>query len=495
MKLFFTSLPVNEFNIPTTLQRFRYGADYAISSNTDTYAANVEEMEFLSMKYSVRGTVFEQSQTSLVSRDVYTQNTLEESIYWLTNNYHNGTSIVAIPDYTAATWSSAGVAAFPNAILGAPKPLQYPNIGTQMMYMSSGLIGVQLSVAFTDWDKGIGNEGVFNPVVDPQKSDVATITSTGTNGDGFPSDYFNTSPNKAGSYSSGQQGTWQVYANHGITWRNSSAGGNVPDTYFDEWDITQRSELTYPSSVRYTDGVSMSGTFPERVIWISDKITTVSIPGGGWFRNFTHWHTATVSDMELLYIELKNISDTEVEEAWFAGVSEATEYSWFRNMVTGINAVQSGANVTVTVTIDNVFNLDLTHIITPISIEVDLSKTVLTGLDIVSDVGRVRSLGNDIYIVDVYADSLETVLTFGTADYISLDYPAVTLQTFNSGTLIINTDLLTVATLFSDQNGTVVERKNSNATAHTFNGLASGTTFYLAIMTRENKSIIKTINT
>lgn len=499
MKLFFTSLIPQPVSTPT-LKKFRYGFDYAISNCTDTYGVNHENMEFLTMKYGFRSTVFESTSFSTVNRDEYTQNVFECCIYWNATFYADD-GYKSIPDYASAVWTSAGVAAFTNAVLGVSKPKNYPLKGTQMMYISDGRLGIQLDVPYTDWDKGIGYEGINNPDVDPESSDTAEITATGTDGDSFDTNYAglsDTSPQgyKAFSYGQGMEDTWQLRALYQLAGRNSESSVVSTGEWFDEWSINKRSEISYPSTSRITDtDIDPVYTIQENIDNVETNLNTKTIPDQGWYRNFTHWHSASMSDMETFLIMIKSVVDAN-PSCWVAGMGEAVEYRWFRNMITGIEITNGSSDVTVNVTIENALDIPLDNIITPISIELNLIGTSLESKDITSDNGRVRSMGNNIFIIDVFVDSLETILTEDlTPDYYNFDDPVIIGNVYGSGTLTIDTDVLTVATLFIDTVGTVVERKLSDATQHVFTSLSGSTTYYLALMTRETKSIIETINT
>lgn len=499
MKLFASSLsqgsstPIQD----PLLKRLRYGADYIISNNTDTYSTNAMEVEYLSYKYGIRGTVFETASISNVNREVYTMNIFECSIYWPTDTYYNGNNITSIPDYYSGTWSSSGVAAFPNAVLGAAKPLRYPNIGTQQMYMSGGLIGVQLDVLYTDWDKGIGNEGLNNPSKDPDESASAVIIATGTNGDGLQGmlGYLNTSPqgNKSYSYRNGQEGTWQVYAKYMLQGRNSTASVYSDNQWFDTFLKSDRIDVSCPSTTRIVDTtINPDYTFQESVNKAESELNLKTIPNSNWYNNFAHWHSTNMGDFETFYTMLRSVIDANTEFVWLAGMSEAVSYNWFADMITNVSFNGS----VISVAIDNVNNIDLSLISCPVSIEIDLTGTGLQGKNIQSNNGRVRNLGSDRFIVEIFADSLQTaIIETASPDYYNFDNPSVTGESFVTDTLTIDTDMLTVATLFSDTSGTIVERKTSNSLQHIFTGLSTGQTYYLGIMSRENKSIIQTINT
>lgn len=492
MKLFVSSLSSGETKpvIQPTIKDFRYGADYAISSNSDVWSGvNQERVEFMAWKYGIRSTVFEESTSTPVSRDQYTQGIFESSIYWLTDRYNNGTYAVDIPDYYSDTWTSAGVSAFPVAVLGEAKPTRYPNLGTQMMYISGGLVGIQLDVPYTDWDKGL----TPSVGVDPDESPNANIIATGTNGDGMILGYLTTSiqGNIGYSYRNGQEGTRQLYEKYLQGGRNSSDSKVSLGEWFDSYEITSRADISYPSTSRVMDTTDIY-TVEQNIDNVEANLEAKTIPNGGWYNNFTHWWSANMFNFESFYSRLKTVKDRNSEICWDAGMSEAVGYLWFKDMITGVAFNGS----VITVNIDNKYNLDLTKIFTPISIEIDLTGTSLSGKNITANQGRVRSLGSDKFIVEVYATSLSTTISqTSNPDYINLDYPVLLTDNFMTDTLTVTTDVLTKVTLFSDEVGTVIERKYTDSDSHVFTGLSSGQTYYLGIMSRENKTIIETITT
>jgi hypothetical protein len=492
MKLFLSNITQTTKEVPTQVQRFRYGKDYAISSNTDTFGVGAPEMEFLSWKYGVRSTVYESMNGSAVIRDQYTQKIFECSIYWLANKYSDPTD-KAIPDYTSSNYSSLGEAAF-NVIDGDPKLQRYPNNGTQLFHITGGRLGVKLNRALNSWD--MGQEGItLSDTFDPTNitDDSLFIDEVGTEGDGFSATFaknINTSPqrHKCFSYSFGQEGTWQQKAQYFLSGRNSESGNNNTGDYFDAWDIEQRYQISHPSSTRITD--TMVGDDATKVSWIKDKIETVTIPTNGWFNNFTHWHTADLGLMELFYTALQETDS--LNNCWFAGMSEASEYRWFLDMITGTTAGFIGSSCFVTVSINNVHNLPISHIITPISVELDLTGTSLDGKDIKSNKGGIVSLGSNKYIVEVNATDLVIEVTEGVQEYYELVNPTLLSSNLVVNDLTITTDQNTVLTLFSDEIGTVIERKYNKDNSHVFSGIVSGT-YYLGIMNNTNSTIIETI--
>jgi hypothetical protein len=234
----------------------------------------------------------------------------------------------------------------------------------------------------------------------------------------------------------------------------------------------------------------MIGDNATKVAWIKDKIETVTIPTNGWYNNFTHWHTADLVLMDEFYAALQETNTAN--NCWFAGMSEASEYRWFLDMITSTTAGMIDSSCIVSVTIDNVHNLPINHIVTPISVEIDLSSTVLSGKNITSNKGGVLSLGADKYIVEVNASDLVIEITEGIQDYFDVVNPVMLSSTLDGSDLTITTDQKTVITLFSDQIGTVVNRTYSLDTSNVISGVASGT-YYVGIMNNTNKTIIEEI--
>jgi len=471
--------------------RFRYGKDFAISSNSDIDSTNTNQMEFYSVKYGVRSTIYEESSGNAVVKDVYKQNAIEESLYFPTDKVYSDRTIIFIPDYYNSTYSASGAAFYEGVSIGDPKPLRYPNNGTQMMYMTNGRIGVKLNQAYSDWDKGVGSIGINNPAKDPINTSSLVIESTGSEGDGF-SEMFNIYSRtslqgwRSFAYRQGQQGTWQGQQ-IAIGGRNSESGGNVSGDYFDDWLIENRSQLSSPSSTRITD-TFFTGDNSTRVAWIKDKIDNVTSISGGWFRNFTHFWSADMSLMEAFYTMLGTY-----DNAWFCGMSEAVDYRWIFDMVTKIDFLQIDNNTLVSsVVVNNKYGLNLNYINDKtISCEIDLTGTLQQGLDIQTDVGKVVKLGDDKWIVDV-AINRPTKITAGTPNYYDLDKPSVLSSVLVGSDLTITTDQETRVTLFSDEVGTVIERKYIDNNTHVFTGITTGT-YYLGVMNNTNRTIVETI--
>ena len=100
-------------------------------------------------------------------------------------------------------------------------------------------------------------------------------------------------------------------------------------------------------------------------------------------------------------------------------------------------------------------------------------------------------LGDNKWIVDV-AINRPTRITAGTPNYYDLEKPSVLSSVLVGSDLTITTDQETRVTLFSDEVGTVIERKYVDNTTHVFTGITTGT-YYLGVMNNTNRTIAETI--
>jgi len=152
--------PASNLVAGTILADHRFGAESSISISNDTYSsyAAILWAEMLAFKHNIKLTTFINSDPVYFNPNVArieATGKMWHDLYFMTDHWVNPITgnYELIPDYTSATWSSAGAAVFANAVAGQPKPtgldgsgtaisaIKYPSHGQQMWDISGGAFG------------------------------------------------------------------------------------------------------------------------------------------------------------------------------------------------------------------------------------------------------------------------------------------------------------------------------------------------------------------
>lgn len=169
-----------------------------------------------------------------------------------------------------------------------------------------------------------------------------------------------------------------------------------------------------PSSYRWWDRAEMmirQGTdeataYQTAINAVADAIDA-TIENGGWFRNFTHFHSMMQKgEVSRQYAEAyydmlagKNIDG----DIYFAGYGEAVAYLAYRQMVhRAVMYSPAAAPQTLVIQLEtrNTLGVDESLLQVPISIKFSTQGTPLSGHDITSD-QHLISLGREEYIVEI----------------------------------------------------------------------------------------------
>lgn len=180
-----------------------------------------------------------------------------------------------------------------------------------------------------------------------------------------------------------------------------------------------------PSSYRWWDRsqqMIQRGSSPE--VAYTTAINNVSnaidatLQNGGWFRNFTHYHSMIVDEMSRYYAEeyYKMLAaKNENNEICFAGYGEAVAYLVYRQMIK--HAIMfcplfpHDNKLIIQLETVNSLNIDEDLLQIPISIRFSTKDTPLEGKQIASSCNIIKE-GNDTFIVEIpYSQFPKTVIT------------------------------------------------------------------------------------
>ena len=170
-----------------------------------------------------------------------------------------------------------------------------------------------------------------------------------------------------------------------------------------------------PSSYRWWDraqemirgGMSENTAYETAINNVASAIDATKL-NGGWFRNFTHFHSmmqggATSRHYAEAYYDMladKNVDD----EIHFAGYGEAVAYLVYRQMIVRaemyIPTHSNGSQLVIQLETRNTLGVDESLLQVPISIKFSTQGTPLSGHDIISD-QHLISLGREEYIVEI----------------------------------------------------------------------------------------------
>ena len=222
-----------------------------------------------------------------------------------------------------------------------------------------------------------------------------------------------------------------------------------------------------------------------------------AINAGGWYRDFTHWHTVETGELEEYFSQQRSIiGNRNVVTLSFM---EAIEYMKLRQSITEIKFFEADGKIYATTEMPHV-PVFRRGINTTISVEVDLSGTVLEGEDIKANYGA-QKLGNNKFIIEVPIDDYCIIESDSIGQYLDFELPAITGVNRNGTVLTVTTDKPTnVAVFETPLNGQTYQanlRKRSNvmSTNHAIDisDIAySSRDIYIGAITEAKQSVLST---
>lgn len=279
---------------------------------------------------------------------------------------------------------------------------------------------------------------------------------------------------------------------HSLVTRKS--GGGAVDYNFDN-RLSRNCATIFNYNVR-DNGMESAMTTAETMI-------QSAIDNGGWFNDFSHWHWADVhgdkNQFELFFGQQKDKLDTVNYVS--LGSGEAVEYMWLRKLYKRGGIYQDGNDLVLISDVRNDVKLPFNAIDTTLSVELDLTGTILEGKEVSSSVEILKVDANK-YIVQVpYSkrDGFRSVRLRETLEpkYLDLSLPIVNSATMSGDILSVTTDKPTNIVIFSVPSGgelyqaEIISRSNTMENDHEVEvGDVSGKDVYIGAITSSRQSIL-----
>lgn len=458
---------IPESNFPARVCSHRYGALATISQCTDLYSTpSSYAAEMIGFKHNISPTFFLRLTSENDIQDVVDTGRCGWGVYFLTAYWYSAGAMRGIPDYDATTWTSAGQSAFSNAVAGQPKPARFPNHGQELYDVSGGVYGY-------DYETETAGSNGLNEI-------------TGL-ADALSMSFFNQTGKTASviSYQNGEVGIAPFLIAKYLAGRNSDAtsSGNGRTAYgkdkavnqylgTPDVDLSKLDRISQASTTRFWDN-------GKNLVYCQSQIDA-TILNRGWYNDFIHYHSAfnagTFDDVEEFYQMINEATANDF--VWKCGYEEAMEYMWLRESIEIVVGNYKNGKARVYLRVSEVLEGMYNLISTPISVEIDLGETPLSGKDVKSNYGQILSLGADKYVIDVPLNKLrDGVFSFiveeaESQDYLNFAIPEGSMS-INENTVTVTTDLPTRAVLFTqDGEGiydiSISERDNVLSTTHVF---------------------------
>ena len=218
------------------------------------------------------------------------------------------------------------------------------------------------------------------------------------------------------SYSYGDDTLKTDLAAYYLGVRNS--GWNVDDYDYDIAD-TSSFEIT-------TRQADMEG---ERSTVLAQCATALgnAITNGGWYRDFTHWHNCTGTMIGDYFASQR--AEIGANNVICLDFGTALEYMKFRQNLTSLEFLTDGTNIVISANVSS--GLIAQDIYTTLSVEIDLTGTVLAGLELKSNYGLQKVSGNT-YIVEVPITGCAMLTPDVSGVYLDFSLPTITTLTTTS---------------------------------------------------------------
>ena len=259
-------------------------------------------------------------------------------------------------------------------------------------------------------------------------------------------------------------------------------GARNSEYYLDDYDYDMVDSSSFPSTSRHAD---MVGDWPDVLNQCNIALQN-AITNGGWYRDFSHWHTNTkIKDFfegQSPIIHGNNVVTL--------GMSEALEYMKFRQSVMDIKFGVSNGKLHI-ISEKPFSPLYSDTIKTNLSVEVDLTGTEFANAELSSSHGLIK-LGNNKYIVEVPYTGNATIIK-SAGKYLDFGLPNVTNLTNSE----VTTDKPAKLSVWRVEKGAGLElatlefRDNNLSVNHKIEGFATSTfDYYLGLITDTKQSIL-----
>lgn len=295
------------------------------------------------------------------------------------------------------------------------------------------------------------------------------------------------------SYGNGIRDHDDFALQHSLVTRLS--GGNQVDYDFD-------TRLGHACATLFNYNVRDYGMVPA--LETAETMLNKAISENGWYNDFSHWHWAEqygdVNQLEQFFSQQNAILNGANYVS--LGSGEAVEYMWLRKQFKRGGIYQKGGGLVLVCDVKNDDDLPYSTISQTLSVEVDVTDTVLANqeLEATSDILKVS---DNKFIVQVpynRKDGFSSVHLNVTSNpnYLDLSLPNLISSDANENEIRIVSDRKTKAVLFKIPIGgnmyqaEVVERSQEYSEEHAFTTV-SGYDFYVGLITKSGQSTLTKI--
>lgn len=460
----------------------KYGAITTWSQCTDTIQVGYANGEINAFKNNLQATAFVSPvYPGVDTLNIYNSKRIGLGIYFQTEYWQNPVTHAneVISDFNSAIWTQAGADSglIAQGLVGTAKTVGYPQHGQQMFDLTSGLYGYD---AINDV---VGTIDVLAPYIQYNLDWFKSLTGR------YPS---------CASYGYGRVGGAYKMYDYFLGCRNSAYD------YESNYNFNHLASTIRATTTRQHDMMLDLSKTRAEVQALCIGYLQNAIANNGWYTDFTHWHSTIDTEMTEYYANQRaTIGSSDVITLDFG---TALEHKFLRDMVRRISIYTEGTQLVLVVDIKNNDELKLDCIETPLSVDVDLTSTILEGKEIVgiSDKG-IRKLGTNHFSVEVpygKSDGFQTVTLSETVTPAYLDFALPTISSVTkvtSNTVSVVTNKPTNVVLFSVTRGgqlytaTILKRDSTMSLNHSVD--VTGIDFsvldiYVGVITKEKQSVL-----
>lgn len=231
-----------------------------------------------------------------------------------------------------------------------------------------------------------------------------------------------------------------------------------------------------------------------------------TINNNGWYNDFSHWHWAELygdkNQFEQLMIEFKTLLNGINYIS--LGSSEAIEYMWLRKQFKRGGLYQDGDELVLLSEVINNNDLPYSVMNSTLSIQIDLTGTILENKDITSNTDILKVDDNKFIVQIPYSkyDGFRTARIKETTNpkYLNFNKPSIITKNISESNLTVVTDRLTNVVVFTTPIGgelyqaSLVSRSNIMNTNHIIK-LPDVTSkdVYIGTITKEKQSTLNKV--
>ena len=226
----------------------------------------------------------------------------------------------------------------------------------------------------------------------------------------------------------------------------------------------------------------------------------------GWYNDFSHWHWAEFYGDKNQFEQLMNEFKTLLNDTNYIslGSSEAIEYMWLRKQFKRGGLYRDGNELVLLSEVINNNDLPYGVIDSTLSVQIDLTGTILESKDITSNTDILKVDDNKFIVQISYSkyDGFRTVRIKETTtpNYLNFNKPAIVTKKTNGSNLTVITDRPTNVVVFTTPIGgelyqaSLVSRSNIMNTNHIIKlPDVTNKDVYIGAITKEKQSTLNKV--